>query len=276
MSASGILAIALGLCAAIVAWLLAGPRLQTWRDRRTAARPFPEPWERALHASMPAYRRLPERLRPRLRRRIQVFLARKHFVAAAGMRIDDRVRVLIAAYACLLIVNRPGRPYAAVRDIVVFPGAFATWREGIDAAGVHGRQRQVLAGESWRAGRVMLAWQEVERMDCRHNVVVHEFAHQLDDEFPDAPGAPRLAHAAEYRRWARVLGAEYRALETAVAEGRSTLIDPYGAVGPAEFFAVASELFIQDPAALRARHPELYRALRRYYRLDPAAWRGRS
>jgi len=126
--------------------------------------------------------------------------------------------------------------------------------------------------ESWGAGRVMLAWDEVCELGGRRNVVVHEFAHQLDDEYPGAPGAPPQEDAAGYRAWSATLGTGYRDLQAALAAGRPTLIDPYAATGPAEFFAVLSELFIQDPRALRREHPELYAALRDWYRLDPAAW----
>ncbi|HYW92274.1 MAG TPA: M90 family metallopeptidase [Gammaproteobacteria bacterium] len=276
MSPAAVLAVALGLCALVAGWLTFAGRLRAWRDERISARPFPARWDAELRRSVPHYRLLPRRLRARLRRRVRVFLARKHYLGAEGMPIDDRVRLTIAAYACLLIVNRPGPAYPAVRDIVVFPGAFAAWRETVDAAGVHGRRRDVLAGESWRAGRVMLAWDEVRDLAGRRNVVVHEFAHQLDDEYPGAPGAPPQRNPSDYRAWAAVLSAGYRDLRAALAAGRPTLIDAYGATGPAEFFAVLSELFIQDPRALRRAHPTLYAALRDWYRLDPAGWVGRQ
>jgi hypothetical protein len=99
-------------------------------------------------------------------------------------------------------------------------------------------------------------------------VVLHEFAHQLDQEDGAADGAPILGARSRYVAWARVLGAEYEAMQ----KQRRSVMDRYGATNPAEFFAVATETFFEKPRQMQKRHPELYNELREYYRLDPAAW----
>jgi Mlc titration factor MtfA (ptsG expression regulator) len=103
------------------------------------------------------------------------------------------------------------------------------------------------------------------------NVVLHEFAHQLDFEDYSTDGAPALATRAEYREWARVMSREFKALQAAEEAGTPTVLDTYGATNPAEFFAVATETFFERPAALRARHPELYAELEKFFRQDPAS-----
>jgi Mlc titration factor MtfA (ptsG expression regulator) len=108
--------------------------------------------------------------------------------------------------------------------------------------------------------------------DDGHNVVFHEFAHQLDMEERDANGAPALDHHAMYAAWARVLGHEYEQLKSAVERRERTLLDAYGTQSPAEFFAVATETFFEKPRKLRDEHPELYGQLQEFYRQDPAAW----
>jgi Mlc titration factor MtfA (ptsG expression regulator) len=137
--------------------------------------------------------------------------------------------------------------------------------------------RQVLSGESWSQGQVVLSWQDVENgiadpADGR-NVVIHEFAHQLDQETGQANGAPTLGSRRSYRDWSRVFGHEFAALQQRVASGAGGgLLSDYGATNPGEFFAVASEAFFEQPQALAREHPALFEQLRRYYCVDPLAW----
>ena len=123
---------------------------------------------------------------------------------------------------------------------------------------------------------MVLAWDAVRAgasdANDGHNVVLHEFAHQLDQEDGTSNGAPILEHRTQYVAWARILGAEFTALRAAAEQGRPTDIDPYGATDPAEFFAVVTEEFFERPEALRRRHPDLYEELRAFYRQDPAAF----
>ncbi|RZL31962.1 MAG: hypothetical protein EOP35_20940, partial [Rubrivivax sp.] len=160
----------------------------------------------------------------------------------------------------------------------VYPGAFVVERP-VTEGGVQSDQRRVLAGESWSQGQVLLAWDEVRRGAATpgdgHNVVIHEFAHQLDQANGAANGAPALPTAEAYRRWSTVMQNEFDALRWRLArpdEFGPGLIDAYGATDPAEFFAVVSELFFERPIELAAGHPALYGELSGYYRLDPASW----
>ena len=141
-------------------------------------------------------------------------------------------------------------------------------------------RRLALAGESWTLGQVVLSWQDVVEgaaaPDDGRNVVIHEFAHQLDQEKGYANGAPYLGGRERYLRWSRVLGEEYARLQArgyGSAEGAEPpLLSAYGATDPAEFFAVATEAFFERPQALLQAAPQLYEALSRLYRLDPRAW----
>ena len=137
-------------------------------------------------------------------------------------------------------------------------------------------RRQVLSGESWSRGQVILSWEDVMQGaavdDDGRNVVIHEFAHQLDQEKGRATGAPFLGHKDRYARWSRVMGEEYARLQSQAHAQQPTLIDFYGATDPAEFFAVVSEVFFEQPRALAAGHPALYRELSDFYRIDPLNW----
>ena len=130
-------------------------------------------------------------------------------------------------------------------------------------------------GEAWTSGVVVLSWDDVQlgAADVRdgHNVVLHEFAHQLDQEDGSADGAPILPRRSMYSAWGRVLGAEYEELREAAETGKKSVLDAYGATEPAEFFAVATEAFFEKPIQLKKKHPELYEELKSFYGQDPEA-----
>jgi Mlc titration factor MtfA (ptsG expression regulator) len=259
-----------------VAWFFREPLFgELWR-RRIRREPFPAEWRQILRQRVPLLRAVPADLQLQLKKRIQVFLARKPFIGCAGLEVTEEMRVTIAAQACLLTLNRRGEPFPNLRQILVYPGAFLVERLHADGSGVLQDRRQALAGESWTLGQVVLSWEDTLEgagtPDDGRNVVIHEFAHQLDQENGRANGAPPIAGKRRRQRWARVLGGEFEALRQAVSEGRPSLIGAYGASDPAEFFAVATEVFFEQPAELAAGHAELYRVLSEFYRVDPLSW----
>jgi Mlc titration factor MtfA (ptsG expression regulator) len=260
----------------VAAALLAPPLLLRWRRRRLRARAFPAAWRAILARRMPLHGVLPAALRSQLEERIQVFVAEKPFIGCDGVTIDDEIRVTIAAQACLLILNRPTHYFPRLRQVLVYPGAFLVDRVRAEPSGVLQEQRQVLAGESWSQGQVVLSWEDTVNgaalADDGRNVVIHEFAHQLDQEKGFANGAPLLPSRARYERWSRVLGGEFLRLQQRAAALEPSLFSDYGATEPAEFFAVASEVFFEQGAAMESAHPELYAELQRLYCVDPARW----
>ncbi|PTT83803.1 hypothetical protein DBR42_15725 [Pelomonas sp. HMWF004] len=264
-------AFALLVAAGVALWPLWVRR----RRNRIAGRPFPAAWRRLLRRHVPLVARLPARQQLRLKGLMQVFLAEKPIIGCGGLRVTDEVRITIAALACLPLLGAARGLYPELRQVLVYPGAFVVQRP-VTEAGVQSDQRRVLAGESWSQGQVLLAWDEVKRGAATpgdgHNVVIHEFAHQLDQAGGPANGAPALPTAEAYRRWSTVMQGEFDALQGRLAREESGLIDPYAATDPAEFFAVVSELFFERPAELAAAHPALYAQLCGYYRLDPAGW----
>jgi MtfA peptidase len=257
-------------------WLFGQPWWTRRQRRRTGEQPFPAAWRRILRRHVPIVARLPAELQLQLKRQIQVFLAEKPFIGCAGFKVTDRVRVVIAAQACLLLLNRPAGGFGGLRQVLVYPDAFLVDRVAADGAGVQQEHRRALAGESWSQGQVILSWADVQEgaavTDDGRNVVIHEFAHQLDQESGSANGAPFLGGRERYAHWSRVLGAEYERLRERVARGEPSLLSAYGATEPAEFFAVASEVFFEQPRQLSADAPALYRELGRYYRVDPLNW----
>jgi len=263
---------------ALVVWLLGKPYFTRSRFARLRRKPFPAAWRTVLKERVPYFRSLPADLQIQLKGHIQVFLAEKAFIGCRGLEVTDEMRVTIAAQACLLILNRPTDYFASLRQILVYPGPFIVNRTHTDYAGVKQDQRQVLAGESWSEGQVILSWEDVVEgaadASDGHNVVIHEFAHQLDQENGAANGAPILAphHA---KRWARVMSEAYARLQAetqAESPERPTLINDYGATDPVEFFAVVSETFFEQAQRLSEEHPDLYREMVAFYCVDPLSW----
>jgi len=264
------------LAALYVAWLLTGGRRTRRRRERLRQQPFPDAWRRILRRRVPLYRRLPPELQEQLQAHMQVFLAEKDFIGCDGLAVTEEMRVTIAALACLLILNRDTDYYPILRQILVYPSAFVVDMEESDEAGVVRSDSHVLSGESWSQSQVVLSWEDVVEgaavADDGYNVVIHEFAHQLDQEAGYANGAPELASRGHYARWSKVLGEEYERLRESVDAGEQSLLDDYGATDPAEFFAVLAEVFFEQPQALREENPVLYDELGRFFRVDPAAW----
>ncbi len=266
----------------LVLWFAGAPLWVAWRRQRLRRQPFPAAWRAIVRQRVPQVRRLPADLQLQLKRHMQVFLAEKHFVGCGGLVVTDEMRVTVAAQACLLLLNRPAGYFRGLREILIYPGAFVVDRVRADGSGVLQEQRGALAGESWAQGQVVLSWDDTLAgaavADDGRNVVIHEFAHQLDQEKGHANGAPLLGERRRYARWSQVLGEAFAQLqrrvarEAAGAADTAPLISAYGATDPAEFFAVVSEVFFEQPQRLAAEQPALYREFSGYYRIDPLSW----
>jgi Mlc titration factor MtfA (ptsG expression regulator) len=260
----------------VIGAALAGPTLaRVWRRQRIARRPFPAAWRDIVRRRVPLARELPAAQQLILKKRIQVLLADVPFIGCAGLEVSDEMRLTIAAQAAFLLLGRGGS-FGNVREVLVYPGYFVVPRSELGAGGVVHEARDVLAGQSWQRGQVIVAWDAVlDGAADPHdgaNVVMHEFAHQLDQDTGAANGAPYVGRGTLQQAWARVMNQEFDALRARVARAEPGVIEPYAATSPAEFFAVTTELFFEKPAALAAERPELYEQLKRCYRLDPAAW----
>jgi Mlc titration factor MtfA (ptsG expression regulator) len=259
-----------------IALLLSPPLVARHRRARIRAKPLPGAWRRIIDRRVPLARRIPASLRPRFEGHVREFVDQKSFLGCAGMPIDDEVRVTVAAHAALLRLGRRTAGYDNLRDILLYPGAFAVERTVPDPNGLLSERRETLSGESWARGQVILSWQDVVDgaaiPDDGRNVAIHEFAHQVDQEKGHANGAPPGFSRERAARWASVFNAEYAELHARLARGEATLIHPYGATNPAEFFAVASEVFFEQAREMRWRHPALYAELSGFYGVDPARW----
>ncbi|MFG5408524.1 M90 family metallopeptidase [Piscinibacter sakaiensis] len=254
---------------------------QAWREGRDERilreRAIPEPLWAAVLSRYPFLQRRSAGDLAELRRLATLFLARKEFTGAGGLAVDDGIAVAIAMQACVPVLRLGLEAYDGFVGIVVHPDEVVAPREVMDEDGIVHAYEETLTGEAVDGGPVMLSWRDVDEAgdtaEIGYNVVIHEFAHVLDMRNGEADGVPLLPDAAAVRQWLAVLGPAYEAFCAALDADPDleTVIDPYGAEAPEEFFAVASEAFFVNPLALRDAHPRLYALLQGYYRQDPAA-----
>lgn len=252
-----------------------GWRRFQWHRSRNA--PFPENWLVYVRRTLPFYDNMPAEIQQQLLAHINRFLFFKRFVGCAGLQVTEEMRVTIAACACLLILNRPTLLFKPVKWIYLYPAEFVVRHTVKDAAGVVSSKSGILAGEAWSNGRIILSWDSVQKgvfdFNDGRNVVLHEFAHQLDGESGSMNGAPLLYSKGAYGSWAAIMSREYNSLVDHAYFGQASILDEYGATNPAEFFAVATESFFEEPEALAAEHAGLFKELQAYYHVDPREWR---
>lgn len=228
------------------------------------AAPFPSEWEKILRRNVPLYAKIPETLRPKLHREIKEFLADVIFEACGGLKeVSDEMALTIAGNAAILSVNRTK---FSLGSVLVYPGEFSAHGDSAPSD-----------GESWTHGSVIFSWKRITRDIALHgngqNVIIHEFAHQLDAADGIDGGMPYFRVPADRKAWQRVAANE---LERLRSGDPTTVIDEYGAENPAEFFATAVEAFFEKSVAMKTAHPELYALLEKLFGHDPASWELRN
>lgn len=260
----------------VIAGILLSPILIKYRRNRIQKRQFPELWNATIENNLPIYLQLSPAERRRIQGHIQVFLSEKQFIGCRELQVTEEMKITIAAVACLLLLNERGKYFSKLRSILIYPSTyFVNQTVNLDNYIVEER-RDARLGESWTKDQVILSWQQVQSdtQNWRdgHNVVLHEFAHQLDQEDGKAEGVPILPHQSDYAIWSSVMTTEYQQLCNDVQQGITTVMDSYGTTSPAEFFAVVTETFFEKPQQLHQNHPVLYDLLQKYYQLDPKKW----
>ncbi|MDH3978772.1 MAG: zinc-dependent peptidase [Gammaproteobacteria bacterium] len=270
------LLVIIGVLLAVLAGLLLRRRSHARRLRRFVNKPLEAELLELLRRHMPLYQRMPPELQQRLQGLVNVFLNDKSFFGSGGLEITDEMRLAVAGNACLLLLNRDDPCFPGSGTILIYPDTIVTRTVKYDGP-VVSEGSSARLGESWHRGPVILSWADVLRgvnnPDDGHNVVIHEFVHKLDEENELMDGLPVLRGHADYPEWARVMSEEFADLIKRVQRNRNKVLDGYGSTSPAEFFAVASEVFFEQGGRMKHRLPKLYAQLEQYYGVDPAGWK---
>lgn len=240
---------------------------------------FPESWQQILDSRVPYYRKLLDNLKHTLRNHLVIFMDEKLFEGCNGLEMTEEKKVIISAYACVLLLGEPAGYYPDLQSILVYPDDyFAPIREesegGIVSEGIQAR-----SGESWDVGNIVLSWDDIreniENATSKENLIFHEFAHQLDDYYGLTAGIGDDGEVFRDDEWTRILAEAFRTLQRKSRRGTRSVLDSYGAILPAELFSVATEAFFLDPHNLKEEFPKLYEVLKSFYNLDPGLFIGR-
>ena len=241
-----------------------------WRRHRASRLEIPDGLWHHVEAGLPFLGHLNPDERERLRELARQFIAEKQWSGARGLRLTPRIQLAIALQACLPILKLGLDWYAGWVGIVVYPGDFVIPRRMIDEDGVVHEYDDEVMGEAWYGGPVLISWYEHPEDADGINVVIHEFAHKLDMKSGDADGVPPMHSDMSRQAWIEVMSRSFDDFQRRVDAGEDTLLDPYGAEWPSEFFAVSSEAFFENPDLLKSEYPEVYAQFRLFYRQDPA------
>ena len=240
--------------------------------REALAGDFPEAWRQRLAVRWAAWATLSVNERERLEDLIRLFIGGRRWEAANGFTMTDEVKVVIAAQACLLVLELDLDLYRQVDSIIVHPRTVMLHGERSVGSGMVADGPHAISGQAHhRRGPLLLSW-STAAFEARHprsgsNVVYHEFAHKIDMLDGVVDGTPPISDPAFRARWVEVCTAEYELLR----RGHDSVLRDYAATDPGEFFAVATEQFFTQPVPLHDGNPDLYDVLAGFYRQDPAA-----
>jgi Mlc titration factor MtfA (ptsG expression regulator) len=240
-----------------------------WRQRQAYQLDIPDTLWDEVEATLPYLGHLTPDERARLRQLARGFIAEKQWSGAQGLHLTPRIQLGIALQACLPILHLGLDWYAGWVGIVVYPGDFVIPRQVIDDDGVVHEYDDDVMGEAWYGGPVLISWFEHPEDTAGINVVIHEFAHKLDMKSGEADGVPPMHQGMSRQRWIDVMSHALEDFRQRVDSGEETLLDPYAAELPTEFFAVTSEAFFEDPAMLVSEYPDVHEQLKLFYRQDP-------
>jgi len=247
------------------------------RRNKIIQAPFPSVWEDIIRRNVAHYCMLEDAERAHLRALIQVFIAEKHWEGAGGLELTDEICVTISAQACLLLLGLPHDYYRNVESIIVYPSTVVPpqRRPGFfENTFAPVELEHPIIGQAFQQGPIIIIWDAALRggrqPESGHNVIYHEFAHKLDMLDGAADGTPPLRDRAEYREWVQTCSREYLRLKHDTEKGKKSFLNAYGATNEAEFFAVATEQFFDQPRLMIDHAPDLYRVLQEYYRQDPS------
>lgn len=236
---------------------------------------FPKDYLEILKTSFYPYEFLNQDEQEKLLIKILYFLKYKRFSALQDFSITDEMKVMIAAQACLMILNIDDDIYPSLVNIFISQSPFIEKDQTVNIHGAH-LFKSARLGESWKDGPIVLAWSSVKQgMENWHdgsNVVFHEFAHQLDALDGGMDGTPPLKVSKTLNKWAHFMSKDFLDLRDKVTHHHKSDIDPYGATNAAEFFAVTVEQFFEQPTKLKVHHHEMFELYLGYFKIDPSRW----
>lgn len=237
--------------------------------------PFSMEFQRILEEEIRPFGFLSEEEKTILIRKVKYFLHTKNISGVGDFVVTDRMKLIVAAEACLLILRVSPRVYPGLTNIFLMEDTYLLRDNPVDPRTGRPVDSPKL-GEAWKRGPIVLSWKAIEK-DLRtsggtSHLIAHEFSHNLDQQDGSFDGTPRLGSPEKFQRWAGVMGREFLTLRKRLRSARTSDIDAYGATNEAEFFAVLTEYYVRRPRRLKKFHPEIYQAFDQFFKINPLRW----
>lgn len=253
------------------------PLIKFLKRRWITGKSFPESWQDILEKEVPYYHKLSDHYREILKKRMLVFLDEKLFEGCGGLQMTERIKVIISAYACVLLLEEVSDYYPDLQSILVYPDDYIAPIHEEDEAGIVTTGTEARKGESWNIGSIVLSWSDIEENiyneNDKQNLIFHEFAHQLDQRYGLTAGITLEGKVTQQNEWNDILAASFKELRRKGKLKTSSFLDEYGATEPAEFFSVATEAYFEDCYRLKQGYPDLYQQLYSFYGVDPESFK---
>ena len=266
---SSLLSIVVTLGFFIVFFYLLYSLYERRRLEKIAQLPFPQEYKTVLQ-NIPLYKKLTSEEKEKIRHSILRFVNTKKIIGVS-MELNDEIEVVIAFHACLILLHLDiSECYENLSTVLVYPNTVIA-NHISNNGGIYTKGEFLLEGQS-SSDTVILSWSDAKK-DAYHlhnnNVIIHEFAHELDFLDGVADGTPPLPYS-KYHEWAQVLSHEFNRLQEVRLKnrdwGKYKLIGEYAATNEAEFFAVVSERYFENPEGLKKHFKELYDELEDFYK----------
>lgn len=240
------------------------------------SRPFPDSWQQILEKKVPYYQQLPVELQATLRNRIVIFMDEKLFEGCGGLKMTKEKKLIISAYACVLLLGETSDYYADLQSILVYPDDYRAPVHEESESGIVTTGTETRKGEFWNVGSIVLSWNDLKENiyegSNRNNIVFHEFAHHLDEQYGLTAGVNEDGQVFRDDEWTNTFAKAFRSHQKKTFRKTPTVLDPYGAEHPVELFAVATESFFLEPSKLQHEYPELYKGFVNFYNIDPSTY----
>jgi len=252
------------------------PIINYLKRKWLSGKPFPREMEIILTQDVPVYQKIPGILKDIFKKRLVIFMHEKQFEGCGGLKMTEKKKVVISAYACILLTGSPSDYYPDLRAILLYPGDYLAPVNETGEGGIVTVGKEHRKGEFWSAGNIVLSWSDIKKNiygTCNgQNLIYHEFAHYLDYQYGLTAGIDENGTILREDEWTRTLAFHYRKLRRTRRGRTESVLDKYGASNPSEFFSVVTEAFFEKPVELHNKIPDLYSAFKSFYNLDPVSW----
>lgn len=224
-----------------------------------------ENYKSMMNEHLAYYKTLNEKQKIRFQYMVSNFLNEVR-IEGVGTEITELDKLFIASSAVIPIFGFGDWKYQNLTDVILYPDTFDKDYQ------FEGESRNIMGmvGSGYMNGKMLLSRSALtkgfSKSAGKENAAIHEFVHLLDKADGATDGMPESLVTHEYAMpWLQLMHKEMKRIEAGHSD-----INPYGLTNEAEFLAVASEYFFEQPKQLKEKHPELYAQLSRIFEQNPA------